>query len=236
MTTPFGISTHRCLESPLGPEIEEGSPMMSISSARSAVSPGGTTPRPYVNKVGVLPSSLPAYHKDFIEKGRAVDEQHPGPTVGVQDEPPEPRTDAEKEEAARRLKPHARPSQLREETGKRPQGMTPMNPPKKTKPVRWQFGIRSRNAPWEALLCIHKALHKLGATYVPDEDYAQLHGKEGDEAPSGEGSFADGYNGASAKHGSSNTSMDPTKRYKLPADPWHINVRWPAESKSHSRT
>jgi carbon catabolite-derepressing protein kinase len=117
--------------------------------------------------------------------------------------------------------------------------MTPINPPKKSKPVRWQFGIRSRNAPWEALLSIHKSLHKLGATYIPDEDYEQAHAKGSEGAPSTEGSFVNDYDAASSARGSS-SSMDPAKRYKLPADPWHIKVRWDSRTlekhhKKHSK-
>ncbi|PHH88486.1 hypothetical protein CDD83_7468 [Cordyceps sp. RAO-2017] len=218
----------------LSAEIEEASsPMLSMSSARSGLSQSGISPRPYVSKVGILPSSLPAYHKDFMERTKAGGESGEPAAAAVHEEPPSARTDAEKEEAVRRLKPHAR-SQLRLEEGtKRPQGMTPMNPPRKPKPVRWQFGIRSRNAPWEALLCIHKALYKLGATYTPDEDYAQAHGKGG-EAPSGDGSFADDYGGDAPLEREANADVDPAKRYKLPADPWHIKVRW--ESATIKRT
>jgi len=148
-----------------------------MSSARSVTSTStGATPRPYVSKVGILPSSLPAYHKDYM--AGIVD-----PTVApAPNEPPGPaRTQAEQEETARRLRPHSRPSQLRlEEASKRPQGMTPVNLSKKPKPVRWQFGIRSRNAPWEALSCIYKALAKLGCGWVMDEDYDKVHGYDGE--------------------------------------------------------
>ncbi|POR38423.1 Carbon catabolite-derepressing protein kinase [Tolypocladium paradoxum] len=207
---------------------ESSSPMMSMSSARSGMSQGGLSPRPYVSKVGILPSSIPAYHKDYIEREKAGDDHTEPAAAAVHEEPTSSRTDAEKEEAARRLKPHTRSQMKLEEGAKRPQGMTPINPPKKSKPVRWQFGIRSRNAPWEALLCIHKALHKLGATYVPDEDYAQLHGK-GSEAPSGDSSFVDDYDGAPLER-NVHASVDPSKRYRLPADPWHIKVRWESSS------
>jgi carbon catabolite-derepressing protein kinase len=204
--------------------------MMSMSSARSGISQNSLSPRPYVSKIAILPSSIPAYHKDFIEREKAGIAQDISPTVNNNDEPFSSRTEAEREETARRLKPHAR-SQLRLDEGPgRPQGMTPINPPKKSKPVRWQFGIRSRNAPWEALLSIHKSLHKLGATYIPDEDYEQVHGKGSEGAPSTEGSFVNDYDGGSNGRGSS-SSMDPTKRYKLPADPWHIKVRWDSRSK-----
>lgn len=199
--------------------------MMSISSTRSAISPGGTSPRPYVNKVGILPSSLPAYHKDYMEREKSGINHEPlPPTISINDEMPKTRTEAEKEEAARRLNPHARSAIRLDESSKRPQGMTPINTPaKKPKPVRWQFGIRSRNAPWEALLCIHKALHKLGASYLPDEGYDQAHGRGGDDAESRDGSFANG-----APLGRELNGNDPTRRYKLPADPWHIQVRWPS--------
>ncbi|GKT68062.1 CAMK/CAMKL ampk protein kinase [Colletotrichum tofieldiae] len=195
------------------------SPLPSASSARS----GGSTvggQRPYISKIGILPSSLPAYHKEYIEREKGGFEDHPTPTIVVDEPGLSARTDAEREETARHLKPHSRNSQVRlDDSAKRPQGMTPVVQAKKTKPVRWQFGIRSRNAPWEALLCIHKALNKLGATYVPDEDYEKVHGTETDQ-PSNEGSFVDDY--ASQGGNDSTSSIDPLKRYKLPADPWHI--------------
>lgn len=204
--------------------------MLSQSSVRSTVSASMSSPRPYVSKVGILPSSIPTYHQDFIDRQKAGgDNLAPSANNNIE-EPPSSRTEAERQEMARRLKPHSR-SQLRlDEASKRPQGMTPVNPVKKTKPVRWQFGIRSRNAPWEALLTIHKALRKLGATYLPDEDYEPHNGRNS-QVPSGEGSFADDYDEGSLHRGSS-TSFDPLKRYKLPADPWHIKVRWEAKSTS----
>jgi carbon catabolite-derepressing protein kinase len=211
---------------------EEGSPMMSISSTRSAISPGGTSPRPYVNKVGILPSSLPAYHKDYMEREKSgINHDLLPPAMAINDEMPATRTDAEKEEAARRLNPHSRAAIRLDESSKRPQGMTPISTSaKRSKPVRWQFGIRSRNAPWEALLCIHKALHKLGASHLRDEGYNELHGIRHDDAASGNGSSN---NGAPLERESKDV-IDPTKVYKLPADPWHIQVRWPSTGKSPS--
>lgn len=205
------------------------SPMVdaNMSSARSITSTStGTSPRPYVSKVGILPSSLPAYHKVFMEREKAKAEgiEIPGSSPRNNLEPSiEPRSQADQEETIRRLKPHSR-SQLRlDEANKRPQGLTPVNPPKKQKPVRWQFGIRSRNAPWEALVCIYKALNKLGAGWIIDEDYDKEHGGDDD---------GDGYDGPSIgrKRGIS-ISQDPTKMYRLPADPWHIKIRWTTDSK-----
>lgn len=101
--------------------------------------------------------------------------------------------------------------------------MAPSNPPKKTKPVKWQFGIRSRNTPWEALMCIHKALHKLGATYLPDEDYDQK--ASGDRDGGGSADEDDGY-APLRRFRESAASQEAMRRYKLPADPWRIKVRW----------
>ena len=202
--------------------------MPSMSSARSNASSVPAS-RPYKSKVGILPSSLPAYHKDFIERAKAeVDES--GPSVDALEEPSGARPETLKEEAARRLKPHSRGSQLRlDEAGRRPHNMTPSNPPKKTKPVRWQFGIRSRNTPWEALLCIHKALHKLGATYLPDEDFGQR-SAGGDQGDEGSADEDEGY-APLRRFREAASTPDPTRRYKLPADPWRIKVRWETPGK-----
>lgn len=204
---------------------QSSSPMPSMSSARSNSS-AQPAPRPYKSKVGILPSSLPAYHRDFIERAKAGGDSS-APRADSLEEPAGARPETAQEEAARRLKPHSRNSQLRlDEAGRRPHNLTPTNPTKKTKPVRWQFGIRSRNAPWEALLCIHKALHKLGATYLPDENYDKQRAQGGD-AERAESDAGDDYGGAPLRRFyESANSADPKRRYRLPADPWRIKVRW----------
>jgi carbon catabolite-derepressing protein kinase len=89
-------------------------------------------------------------------------------TAHSEDHEPHPQTEAEKVETARRLNPHSR-SQIKLDEAKRPAGMTPV-PQKKAKPTKWQFGIRSRNQPLEAIGCIYRALQKLGAEWVVDDD------------------------------------------------------------------
>ncbi|KAL2023141.1 hypothetical protein VTK56DRAFT_3747 [Thermocarpiscus australiensis] len=205
------------------------SPMLDVSSARSVTSTStANLARPYVSKVGILPTSLTVYHKVFMEREKAKAEgvELPdGPLAVNELAPPQPRSQAEQEETLRRLKPHSR-SFVRLDDASRPQSLTPVNPPKKNKPVRWQFGIRSRNAPWEALVCIYKALSKLGATWMVDEDYDEAH--RDDES--------DGYNGSRhSRKKSSSSSLDPTEMYKLPADPWHIKIRWATDKlRKHS--
>lgn len=208
-------------------ELDPGASPLGMSSGRSISSNStGASARPHVSKVGILPSSLPAYHKDYMA-GAVDDTAHAAPN-----EPPMPaRTQAEQDETARRLRPHSRSSQLRlDESSKRPQGMTPVNPPKKSKPVRWQFGIRSRNVAWDALLCIYKALNRLGCSWVVDEDFDKYADEDGGSSRGGGGddSFDDGY-GASQHRSSRDVRYDVTKKYRLPADPWHIQTRWTTE-------
>jgi len=81
-----------------------------------------------------------------------------------------PQTEAEKSENARRLNPHSRSQLKLDEASKRPAGMTQL-PTKKAKPTKWQFGIRSRNQPLEAIGCIYRALQKLGAEWIVEEDW-----------------------------------------------------------------
>ena len=91
-------------------------------------------------------------------------------TAHSEDHEPHPQTEAERAETARRLNPHSRSQLKLDEASKRPPGMTPV-PPKKVKPTKWQFGIRSRNQPLEAIGCIYRALQKLGAEWVVDDDW-----------------------------------------------------------------
>ncbi|KAJ3569779.1 hypothetical protein NPX13_g5966 [Xylaria arbuscula] len=190
-------------------------------STRSTSTITSASPRGYVSHVGILPTSLPALHREYLERQNAgVDEPLNAPVPEV---PLQPRTPAEQQEAVRRLKPHAKNSMRLDEGHNRPQQMTPVAT-KKSKPIRWQFGIRSRNAPFEALLCIYKALAKLGAAWVTDEDYEKVHGEESEtyeRLPKKENP----YKGVPLEQ-IDMTKFDPIKYYKLPADPWHITCRW----------
>lgn len=139
--------------------------------------------RPYKSKIGILPSSLTPYHRAFMEarkSGKAM--ETPLPATHPEDKEPHPQTEAEKAETARRLNPHSK-SQIKLDEAQRPAGMTPV-PLKKPKPTKWQFGIRSRNQPLEAIGCIYRALHKLGAEWViEEEDEYDVSGgsRQGDE-------------------------------------------------------
>jgi carbon catabolite-derepressing protein kinase len=214
-----GLTTDDATPSPLL------DPTMSSARSVTSTSTSGTSARPpYVSKVGILPSSLTVYHKVYMDRERARAEglDVTDAPLAAPDPGSHPRSQAEQEETLRRLKPHAR-SFVPLDAASRPQGLTPVNPPKKNKPVRWQFGIRSRNAPWEALLCIYKALHKLGAVWMVDEDYESAH--QDDES-------GDYNGGRHSRKQSSSSGVDPRELYKLPADPWHIKIRWATNSMS----
>lgn len=225
----------------LNAEADTGASPLASSSRSITSTSTSASPRPYVSKVGVLPSSLPAYHKDYMEREKGGFEEAP-PAPDAPEPTIHPRSQAEQEETIRRLKPHSR-SQIRlDEASKRPQGLTPVHAPRKSKPVRWQFGIRSRNAPWEALVCIYKALNKLGCGWIPDEDYDKYHeGGDGDNKyvpvvhidvvqsalTYPRYSDEEDYDSVPLQR---EKRLDSFSKYKLPADPWHIQVRWTTDS------
>ncbi|KAI9055815.1 hypothetical protein LZ554_000755 [Drepanopeziza brunnea f. sp. 'monogermtubi'] len=224
-----GIKLGNIISAPSSPIVKEphGSPVAHGS--------------PSILPIGILPSSLPAYHRDFMEA------KHTGRNIGStlstahsEIDEPHPQTDAEKAETARRLNPHSRSQLKLEEASKRPAGMTPV-PQKKAKPTKWQFGIRSRNQPLEAIGCIYRALQKLGAEWTADEDWEPFRRDPVGDDRTNNNSFVSNGSGASLHHAesigpndrsSSNMrfgSVDPKASYKLPADPWVIRVRWRKE-------
>ena len=133
-----------------------------------------------VNTIGVLPSSLPDYHQAYM-KGHPTPAPALSPQHTAHESPPKPsdqppdatRQSSEARAAtARALNPHSR-SQINMDRQNRPEGMTPIptngKEKTKTKTTKWQFGIRSRNAPAEAMLAIYKALKAMGAEWeVPE--------------------------------------------------------------------
>ncbi|KAK0658274.1 Carbon catabolite-derepressing protein kinase [Lasiodiplodia hormozganensis] len=114
-----------------------------------------------VSTIAILPSSLPDFHRAYM-KGHPKPNTSPEP-IGS----PKEQSAQEKAATARRLKPHARSRADMERSGMRPEAMTPITEvqKKKNKPIKWQFGIRSRNQPAEAMLAIYKALRAMGADW-----------------------------------------------------------------------
>lgn len=149
----------------------------------------------YVSKVGVLPSSLPYYHNQIMSERRkqraaaapaAAAAENDGEELTGDEaamfashsrQPGHTELSPEEQEAtARHLKPHSRSTiQLQRITADAAERAEAMNHTigKKKGGNRWQYGIRSRNQPLDAMHCIYKALKKLGAEWhVPPPDGA----------------------------------------------------------------
>jgi carbon catabolite-derepressing protein kinase len=147
------------------------SSLLNTMSPRSMSSVGtDRSSRPYVSKIGILPSSLPHYHKMYWEAYKSGKTLGDGlSTTHAEDTEPHPQTDAEKAETRSRLNPHSKGSQIKLAEAMKPAVMTQL-PAKKNRPTKWQFGIRSRNQPLEAIGSIYRSLKALGAEWCMDED------------------------------------------------------------------
>ncbi|KAL4806180.1 kinase-like domain-containing protein [Aspergillus unguis] len=148
---------------------------------------------PRVSHVRILPTSLPYVHDQLMEqrereRERAreeteeqaqaqarLDEEDPGRTA---------RSPEEQEATARALKPHSRSiidfDKLRFEP---PEGRMAAHQPKRSR--RWQFGIRSRNQPYEAILYLYRAIKAQGGIWEmqPAESGTAVADGEGPDRP-----------------------------------------------------
>ncbi|CAF9943639.1 MAG: Protein kinase [Alectoria fallacina] len=136
--------------------------------------------KPYVSKIGILTTSLPMYHNQIMEMRRADQRRRHAEEQGEPLEPEEmeklsklsldvgsrEQTTEEQAETARRLKPHSRSTiQLQTITAnasKNPTGVVITNPKTKGNRTKWQFGIRSKSEPLDAIKCLYKALGSMG--------------------------------------------------------------------------
>jgi carbon catabolite-derepressing protein kinase len=144
---------------------ESAEPISSFDRERHGSASGTQTDtRTHVSTIAILPSSLPEYHTAYM-KGR------PKPASGAAEqsaekveEEPQEQSSEQQAENLRRLRPHSRSTQNPNMNVGTPESLTPI-PAKKSRPTKWQFGIRSRNAPSEAMLAIYKALSAMGAEW-----------------------------------------------------------------------
>jgi carbon catabolite-derepressing protein kinase len=88
---------------------------------------------------------------------------------------------------------------------------------KRPKPTKWQFGIRSRNAPLEAVSCIYRALKRLGAEWV---DHTVPEPRE----PRQRHGSGDGEDGEEDEEHDEDEETEGDN--KKPKDPWIIQARW----------
>ncbi|KAK4504022.1 hypothetical protein PRZ48_004937 [Zasmidium cellare] len=210
--------------------------------------------------VAILPSSLPDYHAAFM-KGQINRSSDPN---GEHDDGEKPRTKEDQEATARRLKPHSRSSaNLNRHGNDKPEPMTSIQEggkhTKKQRPTKWQFGIRSRNSPAEAMLAIYRALQKMGAQWEvpkakePGEpasgEASPERGNDRERSNSPEYSDSDPGSGTDPEYATheeqerrrANRRQQEGARgrerhgrwndwgYEIPEDPWVINARFKKE-------
>jgi len=152
--------------------------------------PLADTPQPdgYISKVGILTSSLPYYH-DLVMKARREEQKRKKEArlrkQQENGEPMEPHEaeyfkklslepSANKDESdqaypnLQNLKQHSkstlRLNNILAKASEHPEATVQANN-KKARHTKWQFGIRSRNQPLDAMLCIYKALKAHGAQW-----------------------------------------------------------------------
>jgi carbon catabolite-derepressing protein kinase len=144
------------------------------------------------------------------------------------------RSKEEQEATSRALKPHTRiPNAVNEPRGHRekPEGMTPVpekeKAPSSSKPKarKWQFGIRSRNAPFEAMRCLYNALEAQKAVWevIPAlASEADANGDEGKEnIPPSPPHLGEGGQHVVLQNRYPGLPSD----YYVPRDPWFIRAR-----------
>ena len=141
----------------------------------------------YVSKIGILASSMPYYHNQYMDKRKATQLEEEGePLVAHEAEHfsrlsletnPKEQSSEEQAATARRLKPHSRSTiQLQSITANAIENPETTNQAssRKGRQTKWQFGIRSRNQPMDAVSCIYKALKAQGAQWhVPGPKESQ---------------------------------------------------------------
>ena len=109
---------------------------------------------------------------------------------------------------ARRLRPYTRSQYTSDMGNSKPEAMTPMpQEKKKVKPTKWQFGIRSKTQPVDAMVAIYGALKDLDAEWeVPKYKKPSREG-----SPDGSGSDSKHSNGSRNQSNSRSTSSSRSR-------------------------
>ena len=141
--------------------------------------------KPYVSKIGILTTSLPMYHNQLMEMRRKDQSNERAEEQGESLEPEEmeslsrtsphvntsEQTSEEQAETARRLKPYSsilgskssmNIRTITDNASKDPTGVIINTAKSKGNRTKWQFGIRSKSEPLDAIKCLYKALGSMG--------------------------------------------------------------------------
>ncbi|KAB8221836.1 kinase-like domain-containing protein [Aspergillus novoparasiticus] len=175
-----------------------------------------------VSHVRILPTSLPYVHDQLMEqrererRARAADrlaEEQARSGSDAHEDPHQSGLDGhsleEQEATAKALKPHSRSivdlDKLRLEP---PEARNAPHQPRKTR--KWQFGIRSRNQPYEAMLYLYKAIAAQRGRWeiLPAESGTQIGSQSPDEPTPLQSKYP-----------------DLPSDYYIPKDPWFIRAR-----------
>lgn len=206
--------------------------------------------KPRASNVRVLNTSLPHVHDELMQlrekaKSRGLDPDtilHPSQAHETDDQTsaiPEEVTDdkgntiyrskEEQDATSKALKPHSRSViAINELRIPKPEMMTSVTQESKSgagKPRqrKWQFGIRSRNQPYEAMRSLFGALKEQGAEWeiVPATKSEGSHEHEEDGLPPPPPDLAPGEQHTRLQRKYSDIPSD----YYIPRDPWNIRAR-----------
>ncbi|EAW11622.1 SNF1 family serine/threonine-protein kinase [Aspergillus clavatus NRRL 1] len=172
-----------------------------------------------ISHVRILPTSLPYVHDQLMEQREREREQRARDAHRLREERAQANLDddlhgarspAELEAGARALKPHSRSivdlNALRLDP---PEIRSAPHQPKRTR--KWQFGIRSRNQPYEAMLYLYKAIAAQGGVW--EIEPSETEGTPiGASPPTGERPLQSKY-------------PDLPADYYIPKDSWFIRAR-----------
>ncbi|KAF3406793.1 Carbon catabolite-derepressing protein kinase [Talaromyces pinophilus] len=169
---------------------------------------------PRVSHVRILPTSLPYVHDQIMEQRDGIRERARRQRADAEQKAgvSEDRTLEQQAATFRALKPHARSVVDLDKLRLEPPEKFHAAPMPSKRSRKWQFGIRSRNQPYEAMLCLYKAIEAIGGVWeiIPAEP-------EGD---------------APLEELDPNQPMPLQRKYPdlpsdyyIPKDPWFIRAR-----------
>ncbi|KAF2673706.1 Pkinase-domain-containing protein [Microthyrium microscopicum] len=138
-------------------------------ASSSTAGPGqAEEPRRLTNTVAILPSSSASYHRAYMEGRPKASEVAPINETDAATDESVTKSPEEQALARQRLNPHSKSSLALDKSAGKVDKMT-TTATKKPRASRWQFGIRSRNNPAEAMAAIYKALSAMGAEWEEPE-------------------------------------------------------------------
>ncbi|KMQ42481.1 CAMK/CAMKL/AMPK protein kinase [Trichophyton rubrum] len=166
--------------SPLAP-LTPYQPRTSSSSPSQTPSAGGAEDSQRLSHVRILPTSLPYVHDQIMEqraeKSLLSDDEEEELSVenrgrSLQPDGKESENDINKERSpeeqaatARSLRPHSRSKVDLDKLQYQKPSTAAATAPTTKRSRKWQFGIRSRNQPYEAMLCLYKAIRAEGGVW-----------------------------------------------------------------------